>query len=305
MGTTRLFASVLLICFFTACAESPQTAEPRETPPNTTVNLPDQPAGDDAGTEDSVRDDPFGLGDGLASQPLTPGQWRRAEAKAQFAEARTEPRLSVVCDQQNDEVVLYRAGELGPNEQLRLGIFTEAGNTAGYWRFADSGLPQMVSRLPAAADVWSKVAAAERFGVGTEGRTLLILPVAEPILETLEVCGAQSATEAMPENRLSNSLIGTFDQTQEACSSGTFTKLTVTQDKLQFYYGYAEIESVALRDGGYDIDATFFQQEGAVEVRPEAATYRIEPSDQQDDGIWFENNLTGQPPSLLVRCDEP
>lgn len=172
MFATRLFASVLLIGLFTACAQSPQTAEPEETPPETTLTLQDQPGGGDADAGDS------------ASDPL-----------------------------ERDE------------------------------------------------------------------------------------------TEAMPENRLPSSVLGTFDQTQEACSSDTFTQLTVTEDKLQFYYGYADIESVTLRDGGYDIDATFFQLEGAVEVRPEAATYRIESGDQ-GDSIRFENTPTGQPPSLFVRCDK-
>ncbi|MBE9060296.1 hypothetical protein [cf. Phormidesmis sp. LEGE 11477] len=107
----------------------------------------------------------------------------------------------------------------------------------------------------------------------------------------------------MPETRLPDSVLGTFDQTKEACSSDTFTKLTVTQEKLQFYYGYADIKAVSLRNKRYGIDATFFQLEGVIEVRPEAATYRIEPSDR-DDSIRFENIPTGQPPSLLIRCDE-
>ncbi|MGB3297183.1 MAG: hypothetical protein WBA76_02860 [Phormidesmis sp.] len=113
---------------------------------------------------------------------------------------------------------------------------------------------------------------------------------------------AESIPKAVPENQLPSTALGTFDQNQEACSSGTFTKLTVTPDKLQFYYGYADIKSVTLRDEGYNIDATFFQLEGAMEVRPEAATYRIEPEDQ-GEGIRFKNNPTGEPPSLLVRCD--
>ncbi len=113
-----------------------------------------------------------------------------------------------------------------------------------------------------------------------------------------------SDSSRLLENQLPSSVLGTFDQTQEACSSGTFTALTVLDSELQFYYGYAEINSVTRRDEGYDIDATFFQQEGAMEVRPEAATYRIEPNDQ-NNSILFENGPTGQPPSRFVRCDKP
>ena len=47
-------------------------------------------------------------------------------------------------------------------------------------------------------------------------------------------------------------------------------RLSITPDSLLFYYGYATVETVMPRDGGYDVEATLVQQEGQVEIRPRA-----------------------------------
>lgn len=110
-------------------------------------------------------------------------------------------------------------------------------------------------------------------------------------------------SETLPEDQLPSELVGTFDLSQEACESFSMTRLTVMQDKLDFYYGFANIDSVTVRDGGYDIDATLFHQEGQVEVRPEAVTYRIQPGNQAES-IQFENPWAGGETSSMVRCAE-
>ena len=51
------------------------------------------------------------------------------------------------------------------------------------------------------------------------------------------------------------------------------------------------------RGGGYDVGATLYQTEGAVEVVPEQATYRFE---RTDGGVRFESDYGGA--SSLVRC---
>lgn len=105
--------------------------------------------------------------------------------------------------------------------------------------------------------------------------------------------------------RLPNSVTGKFDRTQAQCSERiTMSRLTISQEKLDFYYGYATVNTVTFRDGGYDISATLFQLEGQVEVRPEAVEYRIEP-DVQDGDIRFGAVSLNREPSPLVRCDEP
>ncbi len=114
-------------------------------------------------------------------------------------------------------------------------------------------------------------------------------------------------SEEISEGQLPNDLLGMFDLSQAACSPSSITRLTITQDQLDFYYGYADIDAVTFQDGGYDIDATLYHQEGQVEVRPEAVTYRIEPnraeSGEPPESIQFENPWTGEAePSPMVRC---
>ncbi len=105
--------------------------------------------------------------------------------------------------------------------------------------------------------------------------------------------------------RLPNSAIGKFDRTQAQCSERiTMSRLTISQEKLDFYYGYATVNTVTFRDDGYDISATLFHLEGQVEVRPEAVEYRIEP-DVQGGDIRFGAVSLNREPSLLVRCDKP
>ena len=111
--------------------------------------------------------------------------------------------------------------------------------------------------------------------------------------------------EGASKDSLSSEVLGTFDRTQAECSEPlTVTRLVVTPDRLQFYYGFAEVNSVTFQDEGYDIDATLFHQEGQIEVQPEAVTYRAELRTEpggQDGSILFRNNSTDQE-SLLVRC---
>ena len=97
----------------------------------------------------------------------------------------------------------------------------------------------------------------------------------------------------MPE-----ALLGRYDTDPEACArTTTMTELTVSADTFDFYYGYATVDAVDARDGGYDVGATLYQTEGAVEVVPEPTTYRVEPT---DDGIRIESDYGGT--SALVRC---
>ena len=117
-------------------------------------------------------------------------------------------------------------------------------------------------------------------------------------------CRSDTSSEAV---QLPESVLGTFDTTQANCSENiTVPRLTTTQDRFDFYYGYANVDSVTFRDGGYDIDATLFQQEGQVEVRPSAVEYRIEPQ-EQDNGIQFARESLPEgasSPLSLVRCDD-
>lgn len=117
-------------------------------------------------------------------------------------------------------------------------------------------------------------------------------------------CSSLTSSEDI---QLPESVLGTFDTTEGNCSENiTVSRLTSAQDRFDFYYGYANVDSVTLRDGGYDIDATLFQQEGQVEVRPTAVGYRIEPH-EQDDGIQFARESLPEgasSPSSLVRCDD-
>ena len=104
-------------------------------------------------------------------------------------------------------------------------------------------------------------------------------------------------------DRLADAVVGTFDETAAACAEPTtMARLTVSQDTLAFYYGYATVDAVTPRDGGYDVGATLYQLEGAVEVVPEPITYRIEP---RDGGVVFGSGLERGEPSPLVRCDRP
>ena len=105
--------------------------------------------------------------------------------------------------------------------------------------------------------------------------------------------GGQTAEDRMPE-----AVLGTYDTGGEACAeTTTMTRLVVSPDTLDFYYGYATVDAVDARDGGYDVAATLYQLEGAVEVVPEPTTYRIEPT---DNGLRFESDYGGA--SSLVRC---
>lgn len=104
------------------------------------------------------------------------------------------------------------------------------------------------------------------------------------------------------EDRLPDAVLGTFDATADECGRRTtMGRLTVARDTLDFYYGYAVVDSVAARDGGHEVSATLYHLEGAVEVVPEPVTYRIEPGD--GGGIAF--GVEGRAPSALVRCDAP
>ncbi|NEP17685.1 MAG: hypothetical protein F6J97_12400 [Leptolyngbya sp. SIO4C1] len=111
-------------------------------------------------------------------------------------------------------------------------------------------------------------------------------------------------SQAAAELQLPNSVMGTFDRTQAACAETTTTsRLTILQDRLDFYYGYATVDRVVFRAGGYDIDAILFQLEGQVEVRPEAVEYRLEPN-TQGDGIRLGASYFSEDRLSLVRCDE-
>lgn len=118
--------------------------------------------------------------------------------------------------------------------------------------------------------------------------------------------GAEDGPEVPPAPRapqaaLPESVTGTFDMSLEQCApTMTMARLTLMPDSLLFYYGYATVETVMPRDGGYDVEATLVQQEGQVEVRPEAALYRIEPEDG-GRGIRLSTS-DGSEPSPLVRC---
>ena len=94
---------------------------------------------------------------------------------------------------------------------------------------------------------------------------------------------------------------GTYDTDEEACArTTTMTKLAVSADTLDFYYGYATVDAVQpVGRGGHRVDATLYQTEGAVEVVPEPTTYHVEPT---GDGLRFESDYGGG--STLIRCPD-
>lgn len=110
-----------------------------------------------------------------------------------------------------------------------------------------------------------------------------------------------TAAEPSTPGTLPASLLGTFDTNADQCAEpGTMTRLTVARDTIQFYYGYAIVDGVTAHDGDYDIDATLYQQEGAIEVEPDDVTYQVS---EADGGILFEVTETDLAPSVLVRCE--
>ena len=115
--------------------------------------------------------------------------------------------------------------------------------------------------------------------------------------------GTESAdpptTAATASDRMPDALLGTYDADAQACAElTTMTRLVVSRDTLDFYYGYATVDAVDARGGGYDVGATLYQLEGAVEVVPEPTTYRIDP-----DGDGLRLDGPGEaPPRALVRC---
>ena len=100
---------------------------------------------------------------------------------------------------------------------------------------------------------------------------------------------------------MSGVLLGTYDADEAACAQGmTVSRLTIAPDTLHFYYGYATVDAVQARDGGYDVGAALVHLEGAVEVVPQPTTYRLTPS---GDGLRLDTE--GEvPPQALVRCAE-
>ena len=132
----------------------------------------------------------------------------------------------------------------------------------------------------------------------------LLVACSTPRESTRPTSNPDVTPQAERTDQLPASLLGTFDQTQEECAkTTTMSMLTLSPDKLDFYYGYADVNAVTPRAGGYDVDATFYQQEGAVEVIPTPAEYRIEP-DTQGDRIQLEWVSAGLEKSSLVRCNE-
>ncbi|WP_420454812.1 hypothetical protein [Rubrivirga sp.] len=134
--------------------------------------------------------------------------------------------------------------------------------------------------------------------------------IAFPLALALAACNAPSSADTPSpdeapvagttpsEDRMPEDLLGSYDADAEACArTTTMTQLTLSPDTLDFYYGYATVDAVDARDGGYDVTATLYQQEGAVEVVPEEATYRVE---RTDAGVRFESDYGGA--SALVRC---
>ncbi len=118
--------------------------------------------------------------------------------------------------------------------------------------------------------------------------------------------GARASTDAAPDapsprsgDRMPEALLGTYDVDAAACSeTTTMGRLVVSPDTLDFYYGYATVNAVAVRDGGYDVDATLYHLEGAVEVVPRPTTYRVDPA-----GGGLRLDADGEvSPLSLVRC---
>ena len=114
---------------------------------------------------------------------------------------------------------------------------------------------------------------------------------------------AESVGTLELDTQLPESMLGTFDLTAEDCAKpGTTTRLTLSPDRFEFYYGYATVDTVARREEGYDVSATLFLQEGQIEVTPELAEYRIEPETEEGD-IRFERVYEGSSMSSFVRCE--
>ncbi len=103
---------------------------------------------------------------------------------------------------------------------------------------------------------------------------------------------------ATTDDGLPAALLGTYDTDADACAQGmTSGRLTVRPDTLGFFYGYAVVDAVSAHDGGYQVEATLYQTEGAVEVVPEPASYQIE---RTADGLRIESTYAGS--TVLVRC---
>ena len=93
----------------------------------------------------------------------------------------------------------------------------------------------------------------------------------------------QTSTDRMPE-----ALLGTFDTDGPACTERlTMSRLVVSPDTLDFYYGYATVDSVRTRGEGYVVEATLYHLEGVIEVVPEPIAYRVEPT---DEGLRLETD---------------
>ena len=113
---------------------------------------------------------------------------------------------------------------------------------------------------------------------------------------------APPPAEAAGPVEIPDALLGTFDATAEACAERvTMARLGVAPDTLRFYYGYATVDSVSAAPDGVEVAATLYQLEGAVEVVPEPATYRLSPT---DGGLRFGNEFQRDGPQALVRCPE-
>lgn len=213
------FTLVVSALLFTACAESPPPANSEDVQPDAAANLADLPTGDVAiaKTPEGAPAEPDDAGEGftentaepsdtpedagadstepnndLATRPLTPGDWQSARGGIHFGEARSEPRFSMTCDPEDGQIVLYRAGLIGPDEQLQLDLFTESASAISIWQSESNVLPRMVARIPISDPVWPTVAVAERFGVGVASRPFLTLPVTDLVREFVTVCGTDT-----------------------------------------------------------------------------------------------------------------
>lgn len=110
------------------------------------------------------------------------------------------------------------------------------------------------------------------------------------------------ACELDPEGtQLPASFIGRFAPDADECAEiVSLNEVIVAPDRLDFYYGYADIRSISPSDDGFRIEATLHQLEGALEVVPEPASYTLNPA---ADGILFDYVGTQTAPETLVRCD--
>jgi len=95
--------------------------------------------------------------------------------------------------------------------------------------------------------------------------------------------------------------LGRFAPDADECAEiVSLNEVVVAPDRLDFYYGYADIRSIAPSDDGFRIEATLYQLEGALEIVPEPATYTLHPA---VDGVLFDYVGTQTAPELLERCD--